>query len=157
MSNLNLPTMTFDALEAESKQFDRIKQRTIAYATTAEYVPQDGSTDAYVIIRHHGSVIAEIARGWVYVTNAGYSSQTTRTRIHQILTDNRQDYGFLTLGQNKGDQVLYARLVSGSEDFYGEQFPTYVNRELTRDFLSAHWDFENRTVAINAVYETVTL
>lgn len=136
MSNLNLPTMTFLNLSTICNPSGR--QHTLAYATTAEYVPEDGSTDAYVVIRHHGTVVAEIARGWVFVTNAGFTSQTTRGRIHKILTDNRQDYGFLVLGQNRGDQVLsFASVTPGRFD------------ELTRSFFSAHWDFENRTVALD--------
>lgn len=139
MSNLKLPTMTFVELESLCEYSHKTK--TLAYATTAEYVAKDGSTDAYVIIRHHGTVIAEIARGWVYVTNSGYDSQTTRERIHKILTDNRQNYGTLVLGQNKGDQVLSFRGTSSPDAYLDME-----DRVLTRLFYNAHWDFENREV-----------
>jgi hypothetical protein len=84
MSNLKLPMMTFESLMRSGHT------KTLAYATTAELVPSDdnGKTDDYIVIRHHGTVIAEIAGQWVYVTNAGYDSSTTRSRIHKILSDN---------------------------------------------------------------------
>lgn len=87
MSNLNMPNMRFANI-VSTLMGKRNNRGTIAYATTAVYYPQDGNTDAYVAVMHHGTVIAEIAADWVFVRNAGYGSSTTRQRINKVLSDN---------------------------------------------------------------------
>lgn len=83
MSNLNLPKMTFGNLAAlVGKPGHSVK---LAYATYA-YLARDRS---YVEVIHHNTKIGELRdNGDVFVTNAGYTSSTTRNRIHTILKHN---------------------------------------------------------------------
>jgi hypothetical protein len=74
--------------------FDNLKRRlagksgvTLAYATTAH------ATWEGVAIRHHGNLIALIRADYLYVSNAGHGSSTTRTRLNTILRDNAVPFG----------------------------------------------------------------
>ena len=82
MSNLNLPQMTYDNLSSLLNG----REKQIAYATTAY------AHDGYVSVYHHSSLIAEIHRDEVILTNAGYESSTTTNRLQHILRDNQIPY-----------------------------------------------------------------
>jgi hypothetical protein len=79
MSNLNLPTMTPLNL---AKLIRPGQSKTVAYATTIDNV--GGS----FYVSHHGNHIAMIGTWEVIVSNAGWGSSTTRTRLNAILHDN---------------------------------------------------------------------
>lgn len=98
MSNLSLPSMTHRNLTAMLKPG---KVKTLAFETTA-YAGADGS----VAVAHHGTRIATISAHSIQITNAGWSSQTTRARIHKVLTDNSTGF---SLGQKNFEQVLTER------------------------------------------------
>lgn len=80
MSNLKLPTMTYDNLDA---LLGSTWRKEIAYATHAERV-----SDEQIFVKHHASVIAVLSPEQVYVTQAGYNTSTTYNRLRQILRDN---------------------------------------------------------------------
>lgn len=99
MSNLSLPKMTYANL---APKLTAGKTRTLAYETKAQLCSGGG-----VAILHHGHTIAMLGSdGHLYVTNAGWSSSTTRGRIHTILTDNQAGW---SLGQKNWEQVLTNR------------------------------------------------
>ena len=107
MSNLKLPNLSYAALDAalpaRSTETPRGAGRshTIGYKTTAYRFQNE------ICIQHHGTTIAVLAdTGSVYITNDGYSSSTTRARLHSILTDNRIRF---SLGQRDFVQVLTNR------------------------------------------------
>lgn len=78
MSNLSLPTMTYDALSER-------KAKTLAYMTTLE------KRGEVVEVFHHHSLIAKLTPDSVYVSTAGWHSQTTQNRINTILRHNGID------------------------------------------------------------------
>jgi hypothetical protein len=84
MSNLTLPTMSLTALD---RLMGKRTGMTLAYATTAV------RTWEGIAIEHHGNRIALIRPDYIYVSNAGYGSSTTRTRLNRILRDNDIPYG----------------------------------------------------------------
>lgn len=127
MSNLNLGNVSFPGLKSRVKHGSGLK---LAYATVAAHVPQDGSTDEYFVITHHGNVIAEIAENWVYVTNAGYSSSTTRSRISAILRGNNVP---LYVAQRNHKQCLF-QMIPVLVDGIGEHVL------VTDEFQSVTWD-----------------
>lgn len=94
MSNLSLPTLTYANLTAMLKPG---KLKKLAFETTAITTPNG------VALMHHGTQIALIAPDRITVTNAGWSSQTTRGRIHAVLSDNSTRF---SLGQKNFEQVL---------------------------------------------------
>lgn len=100
MSNLNLPTMTFSALDAQVESHTGATLN-LAYATTAER-----EFDGSIRIRHHGNSIAVLAAEYLWVSNAGWGSSTTRTRLHAILGDNGTGYA---VTQKDWDQKLVRR------------------------------------------------
>jgi hypothetical protein len=75
--------------------------RELAYSTYVKS-PVVGN----FVITHHDNVIAEISDWEVYLTNAGWGSSTTRTRLNQILRDN--DIPFY-VAQRNYSQVLFQR------------------------------------------------
>jgi hypothetical protein len=75
--------MTFASLD---KRLGTKWRVPLAYATYAERVNGD------VYVKHHTSVIAVLSPDEVYVTNAGYETSTTATRLRQILRDNHIPY-----------------------------------------------------------------
>lgn len=79
MSVPKLPVMSYDVLSA-------MPAGSIGYATTISHAPI-GSAD-YVAIFHHGSLIAEVWRGGVWLSNAGYNTSTTSQRLNKVLRDN---------------------------------------------------------------------
>jgi hypothetical protein len=56
--------------------------KTVAYATTVE------NRGGVFYVRHHGNPIATIGTYTLLVSNAGWGSSTTRTRLNTILHDN---------------------------------------------------------------------
>lgn len=80
MSNLKLPSLSHESFM--NANFKQGETRTVGYATTAERV-----SDTFVI-RHHGSVIARIARDQIILSNAGWESNTTTMRLHAVAVDN---------------------------------------------------------------------
>lgn len=85
MSNLKLPTMTFEAL---SKTLKAGGDRKLAYATVATR-SEDGKK---IFISQHGNVIATLAPDSVSIDNCGYDTTTTATRLRKILSDNGITY-----------------------------------------------------------------
>lgn len=85
MSNLKLPRMTFVAL---AKNVKPGQTRKLAYATEA-HRSEAGDT---IKIKQHGNTIAILTPTSLYVTNCGYSTGTTATRLRKILDDNETDY-----------------------------------------------------------------
>lgn len=101
MSNLKLPTMTFEALRKVTP--DNGLTKTIAYATTASFF-EDGA-DSYILIQHHYHNIGKIyADGRVWIHNAGYSSNTTATRLREILSDNHIPFKYAI---RQGSAVIF--------------------------------------------------
>lgn len=83
MSNLKLPTMTFDNL---SKLLTKQSPKKLAYQTVAS------RHDDEIRVYHHYTLIAKIKpNGDLWVGNGGYHSTTTSTRIHTIIRDNMHD------------------------------------------------------------------
>lgn len=101
MSNLKMPTMTFEAIADRFFSRRGDATRTIAYATTATFVT-DGVHVEY-LIRHHGNPIAWVAEKEVAVSNAGYGTPTTRARINAVLASNGLPFH---VGQRNHRQVL---------------------------------------------------
>lgn len=90
MSNLKLPTLTFDSLDrliVNRGGDPAYTSKTVAYATTVERC-NIGDGD-YFIVKHHGSSIASVSRDDVLVTCAGWTSVTTLARVNAALRDNR--------------------------------------------------------------------
>ena len=73
-----LPVMSYDVLSTRSGK--------IANNTTVSHSPI-GSSD-YVSIFLHGHLIAEVWKGGVWLSHAGYSTATTTHRLNAILRDN---------------------------------------------------------------------
>lgn len=84
MSNLKLPTMTHENL---SKLVPVGKIRKLAYATEARH-----HTDGTIVVTQHGNIIATMTTDSLYVSNAGWDSTTTATRLRKILGDNKTGY-----------------------------------------------------------------
>ena len=85
MSNLKLPTMSYDNLTKLSKGYE-IK---IAYATTIE--SYDDSPKR-IVIRQHGNIIAQVTPDIIVIDNCGYDSSTTANRLRKIMHDNNLGY-----------------------------------------------------------------
>lgn len=122
MSNLKLPPMTYAAL------LPRLRRgyANIAYVTVATRYAN------VITIRQHGNIIAQLdAGGNIYVTNAGWNTPTTRTRIHKILVDNGLDWG---VTQIDFTQYLVNRVT-------GEKLP---------EFSSANFDHEGTLTHFNS-------
>jgi hypothetical protein len=129
MSNLNMPRTTYAALTARFARGGRAV-RTLCYATTVERHAED---PRFFVIRQHGNAIAEVGPMELYVTNAGWSSATTRARINSILESYRLPF---YVSQRQGDQVLYQR----TDDRH---------IELTRNFKSFVFDFTSNVYSLN--------
>lgn len=106
MSNLKLPTLTFDALKAHVLGGRTKTERTVANNTVA-YLYEADSTNETIVVRHHGSTIATLTPYSLTVTNAGYGSASTRERVNGFLDSN--DTG-LYVAQRAGVQVLFDRV-----------------------------------------------
>lgn len=102
MSNLNLPTLTFDAIKAAVLKGRSKTSRKIMNNTDA-YLLNGGDK---VVVHHHGSAIAILTATSLYLTNAGYGSQTTRERLNGFLSSNNTG---VYLAQRQGHQVLFER------------------------------------------------
>lgn len=90
MSNLKLPTLTFDSLDrliTTRAGKPAYTSKTVAYATTVERC--DFGDGDHFVVKHHGSPIAAISRDEVLVTCAGWTSVTTLARVQAVLRDNR--------------------------------------------------------------------
>ena len=90
MSNLKLPTLTFDSLDrliVNRAGEPAYTSKTVAYATTVERC-NIGDSD-YFVVKHHGSSIGSVSRDEVMVTCAGWTSVTTLARVQAVLLDNR--------------------------------------------------------------------
>lgn len=90
MSNLKLPTLTFDSLDrliTDRAGNPAYKSKTVAYATTIERC--DFGDGDHFVVKHHGSPIAAISQDEVLVTCAGWTSVTTLARVNAVLRDNR--------------------------------------------------------------------
>lgn len=83
MSNLKLPTMTYLNLTRLLGKKNFVK---LAYATTAE---RRGES---IAVFQHDNLIAEFNHDSVYLTNAGWHSTTTATRLRKIFQDNHSTY-----------------------------------------------------------------
>ena len=82
MTNLKLPPLTYDSLNA---LLAGRPYRKIGYATTVE---RDYRYKDIISIVHHGAVIADVSQGEVYLRQAGYHSQTTAHRLNRVCVDN---------------------------------------------------------------------
>jgi len=78
MSNLKLPVMNFGNL---SRLAGERYQKKVAHNTTATV---EGNS---VQVHYHGNHIADIFEGSVWLSTAGWSTQTTVARLNAILTD----------------------------------------------------------------------
>jgi len=125
MSNLKLPTLTFDALKAHILGGRNKHSRAVANNTVA-YLYEDGSTNEAIVVMHHGSVIAALTPYSLTVTNAGYGSASTRERVNGFLDSN---YTGLYVAQRQGYQVLFDR----KQD----------HKRLTEDFLVLTFNTEH--------------
>jgi hypothetical protein len=79
MSNLKLPVMSYGNL---TRLVGNRYAKTIAHNTTAT------AYEGYVEIRYHGNLIAEVWQGGVYLSTAGWATQTTLARLRAVLRDN---------------------------------------------------------------------
>ena len=79
------------------------KARTIAYKTTAAFSPM-----GFIEIQHHGNDIALIGPNQVWVTTAGWSTQTTIARLHKILGDALPGTGYAVGIRNGQARLLDA-------------------------------------------------
>lgn len=141
MSNLKLPILTFDAITESLKTAHPNATgdigKSVAYATgvaTLGYNPLVDPLPRTVAVIHHTSVIASlwVGAGNLHITNAGYSSSTTRTRLNKVLNDNKLTQWGVT--QKNFVQVLI----------------NFDSKESFPDFQSAR--FENgKLVAFNEV------
>jgi hydrogenase maturation factor len=80
MSNLTLPKMNPANLAKIAKVGI---DKKIAYATIVNRM-----VSGDYMVYHHGNAIACIGTGEIEVSNAGWDSSTTRTRLNIILRDN---------------------------------------------------------------------
>ena len=85
MSNLNLPTMTFENIAKKMVGKSTLK---LAYATEAV----QGNSTSPIEILHHGNRIAVLSPENLYVSNCGWDSSTTATRLRKIMSDNNLGY-----------------------------------------------------------------
>ena len=112
MSNLTMPTMTYAAL------LPKLKENTvtsIAYSTNAKLLE-------YAIgVYYHGNLIAKLYEdGSVFISNAGWETPTTRTRINKILRSNN-----ILWGVTQKDFVQYLACTAASDrwrGFYSAEF-----------------------------------
>ena len=80
MSNLTMPTMTYAAL---LPRFANHPARRIANLTKAQLFFD------HIGIYHHGNRIAALySDDSIFITNSGWETPTTRTRLNKILRDN---------------------------------------------------------------------
>ena len=85
MSNLKLPTMSYDNLTKLAKGYET----KIAYATTIE---RYDDSPARIVIRQHGNMIAQVTPDIIVIDNCGYDSSTTANRLRKIMQDNMLGY-----------------------------------------------------------------
>jgi hypothetical protein len=97
MSNLNLPNLSYKSLSDMAIQPG--ETRKLAYETTVETMG-----DVFVI-RHHGNAIAEVGLWSLDITDCGWGSSTTRTRLNKVVRDNVTDIP-VHLNQKNYQQVL---------------------------------------------------
>ena len=120
MSNLSLPTMSFPNLE---RLLDKRTSLTLGYATTATRDPHKRT----IHVLHHGNEIARLTPMTLWVSNAGYSSSTTRSRLNKILLANGIPF---SVGQKSYEQILTNHDDNTRQPFTGEaQFIRDDNQE----------------------------
>jgi hypothetical protein len=108
VTNLKLPPLTYDSLNARLKG---APSRKIGYAT---WVERDYRYEGVISIVHHGSVIADVSQGEVFLRKVEYHSQTTAYRLNRVCADNgletrvglRKGWTCMLL-QSAGKQVEY--------------------------------------------------
>ena len=86
MSNLTLPTLTYDNL---NRLLGNRDAKNVAYATAA--IREESG--AITITHHHNPIARLDSKGYIQVSNAGWHSPTTTARIHAVLTDNGTGWG----------------------------------------------------------------
>lgn len=82
--------------------------RTIANNTVAHNLRDSIGID------YHGNRIAEISDWEIYISNCGYGTATTRTRINSILADNHVPF---RLSQKNRKQILSLRIPVYNDDY----------------------------------------
>ena len=82
MSNLKLPSMTYDSL---AEKLRGASERTIAYKTKAIQYDVDGLS---IGVTHHDHLIAIVHPNGVQLVHAGWNSVTTSARMNRVLCDN---------------------------------------------------------------------
>lgn len=82
MTNLKLPVMNFGNL---SRLVGERYEKRIAHNTTATVY------DNRVSVSYHGNHIADVYEHAVYLSTAGWATQTTVTRLNAILRDSLPD------------------------------------------------------------------
>lgn len=112
MSNLKLPTMTYDNL---SKLIGSKTARTLAYATTAER-----SSDGSIIVRQHGNAIAELTPKTITVDQCGWDSTTTANRLRMVMRDN--DLGYYVRIRDFGMRLYNAEHTEIDSTFHRATF-----------------------------------
>lgn len=82
MSNLKLPNM-YDYLTASRELGDK-QHKQIGYKTVLKRLSR-----TVLSVEHHGSKIIEYrADGTILITNAGWNSSTTKSRLHRLTPAN---------------------------------------------------------------------
>lgn len=122
MSNLKLPRLTFDNVKSMIESLPASSSnwtgKTVAYATGVACPTYNGLSDSIrtLFVIHHTSVIASLweGAGNLRVTNAGYGTPTTRTRINAVLQDNGIQW---RVSQIAGVQTL-VHVVTGEKLYY---------------------------------------
>lgn len=82
MTNLKLPPLTYDSL---ATILGGSPYRKIGYKTEAF---RDYRFPAVIGIRHHGTTIAEVSQGEVFLQGVDYHSRTTAHRMNLVCVDN---------------------------------------------------------------------
>lgn len=137
MSNLNLKSTNFD------KMVEAIKAKRGGYAgmiilganTLAHLDVFDAGDGGHTVtITYHGNIIAQLTRGGVAFTNAGWGTSTTRNRLGMIAHDNNVPVSF---GQRNWKQTLMAR----KRMWNGGEW-----HDLTDEFTSVVWNRDTDTL-----------
>lgn len=83
MSNLKLPTMSYESLFKLAPTNGDWKK--IAYATFVRRGTIGGSV---IQVKHHETVIANLTKEFFEIHNGGYNTPTTANRLNRIVRDN---------------------------------------------------------------------
>ena len=84
MSNIKMPTMTYDNLDTI---LGKSEEKTICYATKITRW-----ANGAIAVRQHGNTIAVLSPLALFVTNCGWDSSTTANRLRKIMGDNKIGY-----------------------------------------------------------------